>query len=396
MIGHIDAIRMHNIQSWGEEGNVLEFEYTKVNVIIARNETGKSVMMKVFRQMCFPSFFGRSGRKDLIKRNCEFGQMDILTVDGHYITFVMFDTAQKYILKYPDGQVQEWVQNELPEPIRLILGWYIDVEHQILLNIIDHEISMPLVETEKSFNAKVLRFVVEHQQLEENVVQLKSWSEELKELIEAENRTVDNLTSKIDMIPKKDLSELHDKLEITRLYDKVFKSIQYVSTAVNDYNIQVPNIETKELLSKEDSVELETIMEQIKVIDTLTENFNNHQTLTEPQFKEIDEKTYNQLKETDIELHGLLLSVAELYNHNLNKPTVPTIDEKIHDVMKTRQSLFILDKSLDNLLSNVNRQKFLAIELVNINRNIEHLENELGVCPLCSRPFDNKGEHVHE
>ena len=56
--------KLINIQSWHENSDWVELDDTLMNIIIGRNETGKSVLYKVLAQMFIPSQFG-SSRRDI-------------------------------------------------------------------------------------------------------------------------------------------------------------------------------------------------------------------------------------------------------------------------------------------------------------------------------------------
>ena len=139
---------MVNIQSWNGNTKIMEFSEDRLNVIIGKNETGKSVLFKVFRQMCFPTFFGRTGRKDLITTGKEVGSLGLILSNGTAITFIIHKSFQIYKMKTKDDtDYRVWKQDSLPEEIRLELGWYIDEENKILLNIVDNEQGLAFVDT---------------------------------------------------------------------------------------------------------------------------------------------------------------------------------------------------------------------------------------------------------
>ena len=77
----LEAVRFKNCQSLGD--CVLSFT-GKLNVIVAENNTGKSVLYKVLKLAGRADYYTREERKDLIRRGASAAQITFKFDDGSY------------------------------------------------------------------------------------------------------------------------------------------------------------------------------------------------------------------------------------------------------------------------------------------------------------------------
>ena len=316
----------------------------KMNVIKGRNETGKSVMFKVFRQMCFSNFLGKNGRRTLISRGKERGDAIITLTDGTRIIFEMYPTYQIYRM---NGN--SWKQDTLPKEIKDKLGWYVDEDNQILLNLIDTEMSMPLVSSSASFNANVLKFIVEDEDLERSIRNYTGWINKVEELEEIEEATIGTYQAKNSVLKYTDIEELKKRLDKGRKIER--------------------NLEIVENLDR--------------MLDTLSR-------LKEPKgLGEEDKELERRIDLTvrNVKIMERLEKVLQ-YVGRLEKPTFNLIEEdkveKCLEVVDLTEKIITACSMLHNNISSLEREKSKEIQT---NNKIKELEEELGVCYTCGKPF---------
>ena len=172
----IALLRLVNIQSFKD----ITLDLTRgINVIEAPNETGKSVMFKVYRTMCDANWYGRGERKSLIRRGCSKG-LALLVVpksenEVYKVLFEVYKTYQVYRLYLNDKLLDSWKQDVLPQRVQEVLGWYYDSNSKILLNLCDQELDMPFVNSNSRFNYEVMRFIIQSPELERARDNLHEW-----------------------------------------------------------------------------------------------------------------------------------------------------------------------------------------------------------------------------
>lgn len=226
MQGKIRRAAMTGFQSWEE----LEVELSDeaLNVFIADNETGKSVLFKVFRMMCFPGFWGRDGRKVLLRRGFNFGYLTLETFEGYVVVFIMHKTfSEFYLIKgKPNGSefdfdmkaedTQHWVTDVIPDEILTVLNWYVDKEAGILLNLIDQEQSMPFIETTSTFNARLLTFITEHEELETAKRNVLQWYGRLEEVFKNLEKKTEISKRLYESYPLRDTAEMEKNIKLRK------------------------------------------------------------------------------------------------------------------------------------------------------------------------------------
>lgn len=211
----IVKVVLDNFQSWVESSGPLEFKEDVLNMIKARNETGKSVMFKVFKQMCYPGKGGNLARLDLLRRFCKTATATIYMSDGYIIRFVIDradltkqTTTQWYELIDPDGHVKRFFGSYLPEPIREVLGWYVDHKQEILLNLIEKDGPQLFINTSGSFNANALKFITENPVVTEALHTMGEWDGVCGSALESLTKLYNNLQGRIASLKYTDVTAL--------------------------------------------------------------------------------------------------------------------------------------------------------------------------------------------
>lgn len=158
MSSYIKSYKLFNFQSWGDTSTEIPLETDMVNIIEGANETGKSVLYKVLYNFCFPGYWTPS---ELIRRGCSVGILLLQLEDDTSIIYALKPASYTYILVEPDGSKKEWTNQGCPDEIIGRMGLILDKETKIVLNIIDSDVALPFIKTSPTFNASLIRSIVE-------------------------------------------------------------------------------------------------------------------------------------------------------------------------------------------------------------------------------------------
>lgn len=158
MSSYIKSYKLLNFQSWNKSSAEIPLETNMVNIIEGANETGKSVLYKVLYNFCFPGYWAPT---ELIRRGCDTGILLLQLEDDAVIIYALRSNSYSYILIEPDGTKTEWTNQGCPDEIIDRLGLILDKETRIVLNIIDSDVALPFIKTTPTFNASLIRSIVE-------------------------------------------------------------------------------------------------------------------------------------------------------------------------------------------------------------------------------------------
>lgn len=413
MDGKIQKVRLKNIQSW-KDGEMV-FSEDRMNVLKARNESGKTVLFKVFRQMCFPNFWGRTGRAKLIRRGCDKGVLEIDLASGTRVIFEMYKTFQIYIL-HKDGEILTWKQNSLPEEIKKELGWYVDEKNQILLNILDLEVPLPFILSDEKFNAQVLGFAVNVQELEDILENAKYLKEILQRAIkqgEADEKGLRSFFSDLQYIDterkERRLDRMREVREEVKDVRELYSSLLYLARlnrpedfgkdmyrisglkrkAVGMFDLR-SNLNYLNKFEEPKDIELDlTEVRRLKrVVDELGSLLRVKReviSLGEPEEVEVD-------RDMIYGLYSGLVRVGEVRNGladilKLGGAPSLEVDKRVHELKSEVKELAEVFTEIKYLTEVVIKGSSVWVELSRLKIEKERLEKELGVCPLCGSEF---------
>ena len=340
-------VRMVNIQSYKD----VVFDLSeKINVFEAPNETGKSVIFKVFRTMCDANWYGRGERKSLIRRGCDKGVALLIVpyADGVFkVMFEIYKTYQVYHLFDGEEHVDSWKQDYIPDDILTILGWYYDKDSKVLLNLCDQELDMPFVNSNTRFNYEVMKFIIQNPELEIARDNLYKWIKENTDEIER-------------------LSTRAMTLE------DITKEYKYVDTASLSNSISIRESAHKKGIA---------LLNILKSLDGIHK-------LEKPAIVRIDEQSMDRIMLQAEGLRKIGLTLQERLK--LVEPTIQRIDEE------SVESTINSSKKLNAMLYNLYRVRDLIEErntaymmLQNATERLRDFERDNDVCPLCGQAFNN-------
>lgn len=154
----LQAIRFVNCQSFDDV--TLDFALDRCNVIVAENNTGKSILFKFLKITANPNSFPPKKRKMLIRLGTDSASMICGFTDGAIgITTVLPNSV---IYRYKAADSDDYIVSA--EPILEYtqqLGLIIDSKTKFIANIIDTDQDMLLVNSDQKGNNELLRAIAE-------------------------------------------------------------------------------------------------------------------------------------------------------------------------------------------------------------------------------------------
>lgn len=375
---YLKSLRLKGLQSWKDE--TLDFT-DKLNVIQGHNETGKSVPFKIMRQMCFSSMYGRASRKSLIRRGCEFGEA-WFTYNDCVVKFEIYNTYQIYRLYDNDGkEVQSWQRDSMPQKLLDIVGWYINEDNNILLNLLDQEIPLPFAESSLKFNAEVLKFITESPELERAKENFKEWVQELYLCKGKENTNLatlvglsnnykyENLEDYRDMIDKKT-----NVLNMCGFFKELFEKLTNLAvTGLGEFKFK-------------DKEKIETIINTKNALYGVNKILTKHLAVENPKDISIDKELLSSVIDVNKSLRDIKGKIDSVSNqHKLLKEYYikPVDTDKIEKILETKKNLGLLRFKLGQYCDFKSKNATLEIQLNRLSVILDDCRDKLGVCPLC-------------
>ena len=153
----IKQIRLINCQSWQDA--TINFSLEKLNVICARNQTGKSVIFKMLKVLACPKYYKRKKMRKLIRWGADCATMFLLFDDDSVGGVSVFPT--RVIYRYRRKGERDFIVTE--SPIQEMLekaGLISDVKGAFVANIIDTDQDMLLVDSDLGSNADLMKMLV--------------------------------------------------------------------------------------------------------------------------------------------------------------------------------------------------------------------------------------------
>lgn len=418
------VIKLVNFQSWSDKSDDMTFAPDVLNVIKGRNETGKSVVFKVLYEMCFP---GYHGAQYLIRRGYAEGFALFVYTDGLQVLFQLaLNGTRTYHLQMPDSEnIQSWRQSEIPDEIVSAMGLLISRENQIILNVLDKDVPLPFIKSDPKYNASVLKSKLEPEELTRFFERSKDYVRRIQGARAHFSHEADVMEARQSSLQYVDI----DSMKATRIF------LDNHAAALNPY-IELFNslVDYDQLLGSAPEVKLYSLDEAKELLDTveLLEDVKHSMMGYQQLLDECPpQPRYSQecLSEVYTSLNALRDALeckqGILDFSQLQKPEVNQV-QSVAPELEVYQSLELISSRLDAITSlkqpdsvdipadvpnmlemyQVSRQAFSHLgsvyqnavgvitssdTLSRVTNDISRMENEMGICPTCGRPFHEQG-----
>jgi hypothetical protein len=159
----IKSIRLLDCQSCKDV--TYELATDRLNVIVAENDTGKSVLFKVLKLVGCPNYYSRRDREELIRHGAEFGMVLFEFTDASVAIMKIF--RDRVIYAYQETKESPVISGiEPPEQMLAKMGMLSDVQGSFVANIIDADQDLLLVNPAISYNYDLIKMLVFNEDLD--------------------------------------------------------------------------------------------------------------------------------------------------------------------------------------------------------------------------------------
>lgn len=418
----IKSIKLIDIQSWDKTSPVINLAYDRMNTFIAPSETGKSVVIKVLKEMCFPNNWGYN-RMGLIRRGCTSGTALFTLEDDTVIVFIMFKNGQKYAILTRDGDKYNSKEfnneTEIPEEVADLMGLIIDRKGKTVINVIDKEMPKPLITTNPKLSGRIIATVTENSSLEKIKESLINWQTTLKPLQQKLDAIYSVKQRQFSQLPEKDTSKIRNHLDLVDRFIVLFDALTPVLHQANEASgIEIPK-EIPDLGLEQIFDLMQTIIEiidELESLDSLKKNATIEMS-TEPLkyydvLMELSSliEVLNQASEMEIpaemislgDLNTVLSCLTDLTNlievlSQASEIEIPTSMKQLDDVYNALKILNLkMDKSFNIFQLGKENLNGLEIVLNKSEKTMHDFQKKIGICPLCGCIMNGGEVHKHE
>lgn len=214
----IKTIKLINCQSWRDGSFSLESD--KLNVIIAKNNTGKSVLIKMLKVSTSPKFFSAKKRKKLIRWGAQDARICYTFTDGSVAVVIVQPTKVIYCFKEADD---EKFQASYDPPKQLIdeLGMMVNSSGSFIANIIDTDQSLMLVDSESKATFEFIQMLCSNASLDEYRVTIAEWQTEAVSTLNTAEMNLMSVNYELQKLQYVDVGKEQRKLDELREIKKV-------------------------------------------------------------------------------------------------------------------------------------------------------------------------------
>lgn len=374
----LEAVRFINCQSF--EDVTLKFATDKVNILIADNSTGKSILFKMLKVTANPDYFTVKQRNLLIRRGADSASMICAFSDGSIGITSIFPNKVLYRYKTADASDYE-IYDYPPEELLRQLGLIVDQRTKFIANIVDTDQDMLLVNSDQKGNHELLSLlatnsnIIELQdKLSRNIMGFKSY---VKELSLKER----NLKQTLDTMQYQDLDTLSSQYNGSQfLYNALLKIadiqdnldlVEKSCADIHSYSEMIKNIDCiillRGILQEIETINYEEIID-ISVSSVIDKVINIFTTLNSIEiFQPIDFNTdiINVITNLQKNLENITI-ISECVN--------PEDVEILMNLLKSRDEL-------DKLANSINDLREITEEC-NILKNNIALNGKSVQCPI--------------
>jgi len=410
-----------NIQSWDKTTQHVDLSDTNVNVIIAPSETGKSVIVKILKEMCFPGHWGYTSQS-LIRRGCNNGTAVFFLGDGSKaVTFTIersYITYQILTENKEDDRIWKLNYNnsaEIPEEVAMLMGLVIDRKARTVINVLDKDMPVPFVNADQELNARIASVITKIPELEkrrEYLDQLKERLSNAEKILKKRKIVVEQNYKEAPII---DINNILYKRKRAQELDVVLKCSQ---TIINSFSNDLYT-EPKEVIFND----IKSLLNLINIISSMlvdmsrtissiyepeTINYNNEVEVCIENILSFNESIkgmlsiYDDMIDTDVPCFTVEPDKQVTLIFNFNNEIKIMADNAVQLIKSKKPNEVILDESIEDIINtckiieslNYNEifecyksAESIDNKLSSIEDELNELKNKIKICPVCKKPL---------
>lgn len=366
----ITQIKLKDCQSW--DNITIDLAANRLNVLVAENDTGKSVLFKALKIVGSPKYYTREDRKDLIRFGCDMAVIGIAFDSGNAaIVFVM--PNQVVYDYYVDG-VKTRSLEPSPEMLKEV-GLIVGRDGNFIANIIDADQDLMLVNSNLAGNFELIRMIVMNDDLDnfiERVNELSSEYTEYQTRIEDRKASLD---FQLKDMKSYDILAMQHEMDVAEVEVDIMESLMNIWKCVESFEgystkdfksleaeysiLELLNeirANTKDMLVPKEPVRKEflEILEELVYLKNAIQLVGVNTTVTDPKYVDILESLY-LIRES-----AKYISIRSINFGNIDKlcSTLQLLQELSTSVHLVNEVVPVVLKSFDEC--NSLEQKLLA------------------------------------
>lgn len=272
---------LKDIQSWDDKSGTIPLSSDKMNVIIAPSETGKSVIVKILKEMCFSGNWGYTWNS-FIRRGKSCGTAAFLMEDGSAVIYNIWRDRVRYIImdNNPDVAPRVWDFNdpnhtEIPEEVANHLGLIVDRIGKTVINVLDKDMLTPLVTAPPELNARITATITAVPEMEKRREALQEWKTQLIESFKTVDRRLSAARTRYNDAPEVDI--LAHQLKLDRA-ERLLQFVEPLDALIGDIRPEHLPVEPKVVHCPN----LDNWMECCSIIEEVSRELNDLIVLEEP------------------------------------------------------------------------------------------------------------------
>ena len=390
----IIAYQLIDFQSWDESVGVIELELDKMNTIIAPSETGKSVIIKVLKEMCFSGVWGYTPRS-LIRRNAPCGQAVFYLENNTIVVYKLFLNKIAYYIINGNDKPIVWEYGtttgvEIPDAVANLMGLIIDRQAKTVINILDKDMMTPFINAPEELNNRILAVVTEVPEIEKRREVLKEWQQQLEETEKTIRNKLRNVSDEYNRAPV--INTLNYELLKERA-EKLLHFVEYLDVLVNDSELEIYPTKPKDVCCPD-------LTQTILFLDDVSNVYDYYDDLTE--LVEPDEVDFvpnlDSLLPIITDIENLIIDYDELLS--VNEPSEVLFDESVGSIVSVLDSVVSIGTTLNEFISCINDEPIVVNEPNNVSLTIDSILDSISYVIInCNRlqtdiepsqPFNDK------
>lgn len=332
----IVGYKLQDIQSWDEKSPSINLSTDRMNVIIAPSETGKSVVVKVLKEMCFSGKWGYTW-ESLIRRDKKRGVAMFMLEDGTVVAYFIYPRAVRYSIIYSDKEKQNktWDffdpnNTEIPEEVANLMGLVVDRKGKTIINVLDKDMVIPYVTASPELNARISSVITTVPEMEKRREMLSEWKQKLEIAYKCADRKLSDARYRYERAPSVDV--LSHKLALMRA-EALLNFVKPIDDILNYTVIHPLGIEPEPVYCPE----LDGTINVLHQIERLFEEYSGAMGLSEPSIVNKPNEKVTDIISLSDDINTLINLLEDM--EHLEEPIEPVAPIVVGDIVNIERNI---------------------------------------------------------
>lgn len=372
----IVGYKLQDIQSWDEKSPSINLSTDRMNVIIAPSETGKSVIIKILKEMCFSGKWGYTW-ESLIRRDKKRGVAMFMLEDGTVIAYFIYPRAVRYSIIYGDKEKpnKTWDffdpnNTEIPEEVANLMGLVVDRKGKTIINVLDKDMVIPYVTASPELNARISSVITTVPEMEKRREMLSEWKQRLETAYKNADRKLADARYRYERAPSVDV--LSHKLALMRA-EALLNFVKPIDDILN-YTVVYPlGVEPEPVYCPD----LAGTIDVLHQIERLFEEYSGAMSLSEPSIVNKPNEEVADIISLSDDINTLINLLEDM--ESLEEPIEPIVPVVVGDIIDIEKNIIKVAMEIKGAISigeglcEVKKPSKDISDIIRINNNISKL-----------------------